>query len=71
MVRRLAEIHKKYEEIMQAKITSHERDRKLSALMTDMERQFKIPILRDESWEKDNKATIALYRKLSMSREFE
>lgn len=66
---KLAEFHKKYELIMQAKINSHERDEKLGELMTDMEKQYKIPALRDKSWEKDNKAIIALYRKLSMSRE--
>lgn len=49
-----------------------EQDRKdiqLSALMTDMEREFKIPMLKNEDYEKENKDVIALYRKISRSRQ--
>ena len=60
--------NKRYEEIIHADLPNGEKNRRLAALMTEMEREFKIPVLRNEAWEKENKAVIALYRKISMSR---
>jgi hypothetical protein len=39
--------------------------------MTDMEIHFRIPMVKTADWEKKNKAVVALYRKISMSRNFD
>ena len=65
---KLSQFNKRYEEIIHADLPNGEKNRRLAALMTEMEREFKIPVLRNEAWEKENKAVIALYRKISMSR---
>lgn len=57
-----------YENIMFSDESREEKDRQLARLMSELERQYKIPILRDLEWEKKNKAVVALYRKISMSR---
>lgn len=57
-----------YENIMHSDGSREEKDRQFARLMTDLEREYKIPILRDLEWEKKNKAVVALYRKISMSR---
>lgn len=54
---------------MHSNQSKEEKDRAYAKLMTEMEKSFRIPALRDEEWEKENKAVIALYRKISMSRE--
>lgn len=64
----LAQFNKRYEEIIHADLPSGEKNRRLAALMTEMEREFRIPVLRNEAWEKGNKEVIALYRKISISR---
>lgn len=64
----LAQFNKRYEEIIHADLPIGEKDRRLAALMTEMEREFNIPVLRNGAWEKGNKTVIALYRKISMSR---
>lgn len=63
---KLSEINKRYEEIMQS--DDQNKCRHLADLMTEMERHYKIPMLQNEEWEKENKAVIAMYRKISMSR---
>ena len=68
MIMTLAQFNKRYGEIIHADLPNGEKNRRLAALMTEMEREFKIPVLRNEAWEKENKAVIALYRKISMSR---
>ena len=40
----------------------------LAGLMTEMEKQFKIPTIRNEEWERENMKVIAMYRKLSITR---
>lgn len=57
-----------YENIMFSDESLEEKDRQLARLMSELERQYKIPIIRDPEWEKQNRAVIALYRKISMSR---
>ncbi|MDT3418190.1 hypothetical protein QO009_004115 [Brevibacillus aydinogluensis] len=66
---RLAEIQKEYENIMGSEMSNYEKDKKLASLMTEMEREFRIPMIQDKEWEEKNKAVIAMYRKLSMSRQ--
>ncbi|WNC17923.1 hypothetical protein RGB73_30170 (plasmid) [Brevibacillus brevis] len=65
---KLAEIQQEYENIMASDISDFQKDRHLSELMTQMEREFQIPALQDKEWEEKNKPVIAMYRKLSMSR---
>lgn len=57
-----------YENIMFSDDTRDEKDRQLARLMSELERQYNIPIIRDPEWEKQNRSVIALYRKISMSR---
>ena len=40
----------------------------LTGLMTEMEKQFKIPTIRNEEWERENRKVRAMYRKLSITR---
>ena len=64
---KLSEYHRQYEQIMKM-APGWGRDRRLAELMTMMEKEYRIPLLRDPEWEKKNRAVIALYRKISMSR---
>ncbi|WP_163531434.1 hypothetical protein [Halobacillus ihumii] len=64
----LYECHKQYEKIMQSGLSDFQKDRELSDLMSYMERNFSIPSLQNEEWEKKNRKVIALYRKVSLSR---
>lgn len=45
-----------------------ERDYRLAALMTEMERKFRIPALKNTEWESANPAVIELYREVSKAR---
>jgi hypothetical protein len=67
--RRLSELNKEYEDVLHAStISKHEKSRRFAELMTEMEKDYDIPLLTSNEWEKENKAVIALYRKLSNSR---
>lgn len=45
------------------------RDRRLAELMTMMEKEYRIPLLRkDPEWEEKNREAIELYKKISKSR---
>lgn len=44
------------------------RDRLLSDLMDFVKAEFNIPLMQNPEWEQQNKAVIAMYRKISMSR---
>lgn len=57
-----------YESILHSDMSEKEKARKFARLMTDMEKEFNIPVLRNEEWEKQNKPVVALYRKISMTR---
>ena len=63
----LRQLNERYEAIMRLNDVNT-RDRQLAELMTEMEKQFNIPMLRNETWEKENRTVIALYRKISLSR---
>jgi hypothetical protein len=56
----LVQINREYESIMYSDLPTYQKDIRLAELMTEMEKEFNI--------EKENKAIIALYRKVSNSR---
>jgi hypothetical protein len=68
-MRTLSQINQAYEEIIQGTVTELYRSRRLADLMDEMEREYKVPMIRNESWESQNKVVIAVYRKISMSRD--
>lgn len=47
-----------------------EKDRLLSWLMMDLERNFHVPMVKDEAWEQRNSEVYALYQKIADSRCF-
>lgn len=49
-------------------LTQDQKDKGLSELMTDMERVYNIPMLRNEQWERDNGYVISIYREISNMR---
>lgn len=57
----------RYEEIMRDP-SIRQRELRLGELMTEMEGIFKIPMLKNTAWEKENPQVIELYRKVSDSR---
>ena len=63
----LKRLHARYEWIMSQE-PGRERDRLLGDLMTEIERIYRVPALRDPEWEKANRPVIALYRKVARSR---
>ncbi len=44
------------------------KDRLLSKLMTEMEQQYGIPMMKNEEWERENWMVLAMYLKISASR---
>ena len=57
----------RYEEIMRDP-SVRQRENRLGELMTEMEGVFKIPMLKNTTWEKENPQVVELYRKVSDSR---
>lgn len=57
-----------YERIMESEVNDREKDKQLAKLMTQMEGEYRIPMLQVKEWEEKNKPVIAMYRQLSMSR---
>ncbi|MFZ5642568.1 MAG: hypothetical protein ACOY46_03115 [Bacillota bacterium] len=68
MKNRLAEHNREYEKILHSDLNNYEKSMKYGQLMTIMEKEFQIPMLRNIDFEKKNPAAISLYRKISMSR---
>jgi hypothetical protein len=64
-MRSLTEINQTYEEIIHGAAKEPFRSRKLADLMDEMEREYP----RNVAWESQNKPVIALYRKISMTRD--
>ncbi|MEC1387351.1 hypothetical protein [Aerococcus viridans] len=64
----LTEINRRYEEIMQADVSDYYKTVKLAELMTEMEAEYRIPMLKKPEWEEKNRKVISLYRKISRSR---
>ena len=50
------------------RMTQYQKDVRLAELMTDMERIYKIPMFRNEQWEKDNEYISTIYREISNMR---
>jgi hypothetical protein len=65
----LGQFNTRYEAIIHSNLSSNRKAVKLADLMTELEAEFKIPMVRNEKWEQENRAVIALYRKVSMSRD--
>lgn len=68
MLNKLQYFNEIYESILHSDLSDKEKSRKFARLMTDMEKEFNIPVIKDEEWEKQNKPVVALYRKISMTR---
>lgn len=49
-------------------LTQDQKDVRLSQLMTEMEQRYKIPMFRDDKWEKENGSVILIYREISNMR---
>ena len=49
-------------------LTQDQKDLRFGELMTAMEQRYKIPMLRDEQWEKENGSVILIYREISNMR---
>lgn len=62
----LADYQREYEGIIYS--DQPKRDMLLVGLMTEMEKQFKIPIPRNKEWERENPEITAMYRKLIITR---
>lgn len=67
-MRTLTQINREYETILQGEASEPAKSQQLAALMSEMEREHHVPAIRNAAWERQNPATIALYRKISMSR---
>ena len=67
----LKDFQEEYERIIHSSQTSYQKDRALSELMDQMQRKYKIPLFQKPEWEAKNRKIIAMYRKISQSREFE
>lgn len=65
---KLSDVNREYELVMHSTDKQYDKNVKLSKLMTKMEREFSVPLLRNEEWERNNKKVIAMYRKISNSR---
>lgn len=66
----LVEYNTRYETLIHSDLTPQQKDLKLANLMSEMEVAFNIPMIRKPEWEEENRAVIAMYRKISMSRTF-
>lgn len=64
----LGTFYTRYQSVMRSELDDLERDNRLAAIMTDMERTFKIPLLQDQGWESKNRPVISLYLIISESR---
>lgn len=49
-------------------LTQDQKNLQLAQLMTAMESRYKIPMLRDEQWERENPLIIHIYREISNMR---
>ena len=66
--KRIAKMHKQYEEILHGMPPGIEQDMAFSKLMDRIAMQFDIPPVHDPEWEKQNRSVIAFYRKVAESR---
>lgn len=59
---------KRYKEIMESDHYPFHKDKMLAVLMTMMEKEYKIPMIRYTEWEEQNKEVIDLYNTIVNSR---
>ena len=62
----LSKIEEEYQEIILL-VKEPMRSHLLMELMTEMEREYHIPMIRNEDWEIKNKPVITLYRKINLN----
>jgi len=60
----------RFKEITDSSLSNEMKDRRLSALMTDMEVTYNIPMFRNEEFEKRNPFIMQMYRTVSEARSF-
>ncbi|MGJ9460699.1 hypothetical protein [Oceanobacillus sp. CF4.6] len=65
----LAWFNNEYEKVLHSGLSDSQKSKEYANLMTEMEYKFKVPMLKDPEWEKENRSVIALYRKISNSRD--
>lgn len=63
----LADFEDRYQAIMRTE-PGYEQNKALSGLMDLVKREFDVPLLRNEEWEHEHPAIIAMYRKIANSR---
>ena len=49
-------------------LTQYQKDKKLATIMTEMERAYRIPLLRNLAWEEENPEVIRVYKEISNMR---
>ncbi|HLR68222.1 hypothetical protein [Virgibacillus alimentarius] len=64
----LEEFEERFKNIMEADINMFQRDLRLTALMTDLEKAYKIPIINDAFFNKRNEEVMKLYRDVANHR---
>lgn len=64
------EYEQRFNTILNLSKSPNEKDELLAILMTEMERAFQIPMIKNKAWEEENIEVYALYRKVSESRSF-
>lgn len=57
-----------YEKILYSGLSKEQKNMEYVNIMSEMEDEFNIPVEPDKKWEKENRETITLYRKISKSR---
>ncbi|MHC8523995.1 hypothetical protein ACPJHQ_26095 [Rossellomorea sp. H39__3] len=67
----LRQVNSEYEGIIHSSRDNETKDKMLSNLMTALEWEYNIPMIRNPEWEEKNRKVIALYRKISQSRTFD
>jgi 3'-phosphoadenosine 5'-phosphosulfate sulfotransferase len=69
MANLLPAFHERFKEIQNIKSVSV-RNSRLTALMSDMEQTFGIPMIRNEAYERNHPEIMSLYREVSFARQF-
>ncbi|MBP2258437.1 hypothetical protein [Virgibacillus alimentarius] len=64
----LEEFEERFKNIMEADINMFQQDLRLTALMTDLEKAYKIPIINDAFFNKRNEEVMKLYRDVANHR---
>jgi hypothetical protein len=67
-MRTLRQINAVYEKILHSEMNERVKVKKLASLMKGIERDYKMPKRRNEDWEKQHEAVMALYQKIRLSR---